>query len=57
MTMQRRHFELIARTIACYLDGQARRDAAAAFATELAATNKNFDPLRFLNACNVSTGH
>ena len=52
MTMQRRHFELIAETIS-ELDGEHREKAAYAFAYILPQTNANFDSQRFLMACKV----
>jgi hypothetical protein len=54
MTMQRRHFELIAEIIAKELDGEHREKAAYAFAYALPITNGNFDSQRFLKACKVS---
>lgn len=61
MTMQRRHFELIAETLKEYgdaFDGQPIRDAARQgmarmFADKLAATNPQFNRSRFLTACGV----
>jgi len=62
MTMQRRHFELIAKMIAS-LDASAPyygplsplgvRKVAYEFARTLAATNPNFNRARFLKACGV----
>lgn len=59
MTMQRRHFELIAETIAELADGnhplhgQDIRMIALRFANKLRATNPNFNRDRFLRACGV----
>lgn len=62
MTMQRRHFELIAETIASVDDSEryadsvhpeAKRTFAYAFANKLRATNPNFNRDRFLRACGV----
>ena len=57
MTMQRRHFELIARTISEELppNSEAQRLSALAFADMLASTNPNFDRARFLRACGVES--
>jgi hypothetical protein len=54
MTMQRRHYKLIAEIIAKELDGEHREKAAYAFAYILPITNANFDSQRFLAACKVS---
>jgi hypothetical protein len=54
MTMQRRHFELIAEIVAKELDGEYREKAADAFAYILPTTNANFDSQRFLKACKVN---
>lgn len=58
MTMERRHFELIARTILdiCVMsEGEVspdnRRRIAKIFADTLGRTNPNFDRKRFLKAC------
>jgi hypothetical protein len=50
--MTRKDYELIAATIADVMDDPlARREAAFAFASQLASTNQRFDRQRFLNAC------
>ena len=67
MTMQRRHFELIAEAIrelridngASYNPSQpladfVRSPLAYTFAAKLSATNPNFDRARFLRACGIS---
>ena len=53
MTMQRRHFELIASTIkgASTVPAEHRATMAEEFADALARTNSNFDRDRFLRAC------
>lgn len=57
MTMQRRHFEVIAKTINSLrgpLVGMTERDAdrvAVHFANQLATLNPQFDRERFLKAC------
>jgi hypothetical protein len=53
VTMQRRHFKLIAEIIDKELDGECREKAAYAFAYILPTTNGNFDSQRFLEACKV----
>jgi hypothetical protein len=53
MTMQRRHFKLIAEIISKELEGEHREKAAYAFAYILPMTNANFDSQRFLEACKV----
>jgi hypothetical protein len=53
VTMQRRHFKLIAEIISKELDGEYREKAAYAFAYILPTTNRNFDSQRFLEACKV----
>lgn len=64
MTMQRRHFELIAETLRAALEAEgAQRNVrtprhalnalAYDFADALAATNPNFNRARFLRACGV----
>jgi hypothetical protein len=53
VTMQRRHFKLIAEIIAKELDGEYRERAAYAFAYILPITNREFDSQRFLEACQV----
>ena len=54
MTMQRRHFELIAEVIAKELHGEHREKAAYAFAYVLPMTNRRFDSQGFLEACKVN---
>lgn len=61
MPMQRRHFELIANTLAGTRDtiqGEQFKIVhdlyARAFATHLQATNPNFNRDKFLRACGVS---
>lgn len=49
--MQHRHFAFIARTIADMPESVNRLTVARKFATELAASNPNFDRARFLAAC------
>jgi hypothetical protein len=52
MTLQRRHFEVIASTIAGLdLSVAMRFKVAKGFADELAGTKPNFNRERFLNAC------
>jgi hypothetical protein len=51
--MERRHFELIAETIAKELDREYREKAAYAFAYILPVTNANFNSQKFLKACKV----
>ena len=53
MTMQRRHFRLIAEIIAKELEGEHREKAAYAFAYILPVTNARFDSQCFLKACKV----
>lgn len=61
MTMQRRHYELIAETIrdtlqhnACGEDQRDMMDTVAHnFCNALASTNPNFNRARFLKACGV----
>jgi hypothetical protein len=54
MTMQRRHFELIAETIAeLPANGNQRYVVAHQFARKLRATNPQFNEARFLRACGV----
>ena len=64
MTMQRRHFEFIAEVLRTQVRRLSNLDAPAgsafnadavalAFADGLAATNPNFDRVRFLRACGV----
>ena len=53
MTMQRRHFELIAEIIECYGDDVQQRECALHFANYLLRTNPQFDRARFLKACGV----
>ncbi len=53
MTMQRRHFELIAEAIQELGDVAIRPFMARHFASKLAATNPNFNRARFLRACGV----
>lgn len=59
MTMQRRHFELIAETIRDFAlpgDNESswrRALVARHFAHRLRATNPNFNEARFLRACGV----
>lgn len=59
MTMQRRHFELIAETIRLSTGetGQQamREHMARAFARELSATNPQFNRPRFLEACGLAS--
>lgn len=63
MTMQRRHFELIAETLAASKPAILRDRKAYnawlevlnAFADMLASTNRNFDRARFLRACGVES--
>jgi hypothetical protein len=54
MTIQRRHFELIAEIIAKELEGEHGEKGAYGFAYILPITNGNFDSQRFLKACKVS---
>lgn len=62
MTMQRRHYELIAETIkdAPYNTEEERRFQrirwAHHFATYLSHTNPNFNSSRFLRACGLEEG-
>jgi hypothetical protein len=51
--MERRHFELIAEIIRKELEGECREKAAYAFAHILPSTNGQFNPQRFLRACEV----
>ena len=58
MTMQRRHFEIIADTFKSAIAGTPNEDqrkgvkfAIKLFAAQLAATNPKFDKERFLEAC------
>lgn len=51
--MERRHFELIAKTIADYGYPLDQRRLAPHFARVLAHTNPNFNRARFLEACGV----
>jgi D-Tyr-tRNAtyr deacylase len=60
MTMQRRHFELIAETIKDYspsfsdaMDKRDRKMVAEHFAKALRTTNPQFNEARFLRACGV----
>lgn len=53
MTLQRRHFKLIAETIADFGYPADQRRLAAHFANKLAATNPLFNRARFLRACGV----
>ena len=55
MTMQRKHFELIAETVRDMPNANTteRRNIAQWFADKLASTNPNFDRARFLRACGV----
>ncbi len=61
MTMQRRHFELIAKTLkeldykfpGGRFDDEHRRCVATHFAAKLRSTNPNFNEARFLRACGV----
>lgn len=57
MTMQRRHFELIAETLAScdvrYASYALWESLCNDFATRLASTNLNFNRARFLRACGV----
>lgn len=60
MTMQCRHFELIAETLSasCHNAGllQSDRESIARdFADKLASTNPNFNRARFLRACGVES--
>lgn len=54
MTMQKRHFEIIAATIRSLSDAEMRRTAAYVFADRLASTNAKFKRGTFLEACGVS---
>lgn len=49
--LQHRHFAFIARAIADMPESVNRLTVARKFATELAASNPNFDRARFLAAC------
>lgn len=63
MTMQRRHYELIAEAIHACIDGreftgpqlslQQQGEVALIFARRLRSTNPNFNKARFLKACGV----
>ena len=53
ISLQRRHFELIAEIIRKELDGECREKAAYAFAYILPTTNGKFNSQRFLEACQV----
>lgn len=61
MTMQRRHYELIAEAVreldytfpGGRFDGEHRRAVAQHFASRLRSTNPNFNEARFLKACGV----
>ncbi len=63
MTMQRRHFELIADVLRDTLDFYGEEatfkapveTVALRMATRLASTNPNFDRARFLRACGVES--
>jgi len=56
MTMQRRHFELIATTIReLRVSDEVRAHTAHIFATNLRGTNPNFDAERFKDACKPLT--
>jgi len=56
MTMQRRHFELIATTIReCALDDVQRLHVARMFASALRETNPNFQSTKFVDACQPAT--
>ena len=54
MTMQRRHFELLARTVADLANPADRTRMAHHFADALRHTNANFDRARFLKACGAA---
>jgi hypothetical protein len=58
MTMQRRHFEMIAETLRRHTPQYPAAVAALArdFADTLARTNQRFDRARFLAACGVTEG-
>jgi len=53
ISLQRRHFELIAEIIRKELAGDCREKTAYAFAYILPATNGRFNSQRFLRACEV----
>ena len=54
LSLQRRHFELIAEIIREELEGECRDKTAKAFALILPTTNSRFNPQRFLKACEVT---
>jgi len=53
ISLQRRHFELVAEIIRKELEGDCREKVAYAFAYILPTTNGRFNPQRFLRACEV----
>lgn len=56
MTMQKRHFEIIAEAIASLPPTCTREDVAVTFANVLEDTNKGFDRERFKAACEPTRG-
>lgn len=51
--MSRKHFELLAKSISCIMDPNARLQAASAVAGACSTANPRFDINRFMTACGV----